>query len=74
MLTRARWFMYGSAATLGATVFVASRARAMRERLDAHGIARVSAYAAADGLESVGRRLQRSAFRVAPDGSAEEQE
>jgi hypothetical protein len=73
MFTRARWFAYGSAATLGVTMIVVSKARSMRERLDAEGVARVSAHLAADGIESVGRRLQRSAFRVAPDGSAGEQ-
>ncbi|MGI9529212.1 MAG: hypothetical protein ACR2NG_05825 [Acidimicrobiia bacterium] len=66
MFTRLRWFAYGSAVTLGATVVVVSRARAMRERLDAQGVARVSANVAADGIEMVGKRLQRSSLRVAP--------
>jgi hypothetical protein len=42
----------------------------MRARLDADGVARVSAHVVADGLESAGRRLQRSALRMAPDESA----
>ncbi|MGI9642455.1 MAG: hypothetical protein ACR2N9_06705 [Acidimicrobiia bacterium] len=67
MFTRLRWFAYGSAVTLGATVVVVSRARAMRERLDAQGVARVSANVAADGIEMVGKRLQRSSLRVATD-------
>jgi hypothetical protein len=73
MLTRARWFAYGSAATLGLTMIVVSKARSMRERLDTDGVTRVSVHLAADGIESIGRRLQRSALRVAPDGSAGEQ-
>ncbi|MGI9666993.1 MAG: hypothetical protein ACR2N2_07840 [Acidimicrobiia bacterium] len=72
MLTRIRWFAYGAAATLGATVVVVSRARSMREKLDAQGVARVSANVAADGIEVVGRRLQRSAIKVAPDGGGAE--
>jgi hypothetical protein len=68
MFTRLRWFVYGSAVTLGATVVVVSKARSMREKLDAQGVTRVSASVAADGIEMVGRRLQRSAFRVAQDG------
>ena len=72
MFTRLRWFVYGAAATLGITAFIITKARAMRERLDAQGVARVSANAAADGLEFVGRRLQRSALRVAEDGGEQE--
>jgi len=70
MLTRLRWFAYGSAVTLGATMVVVSRARAMRERLDAQGVARVSASVAADGIEMVGKRLQRSSLRVTVDEGA----
>jgi len=70
MFTRLRWFAYGSAVTLGATVVVVGRARAMRERLDAQGVARVSANLAADGIELVGKRLQRSSLRVATDEGA----
>lgn len=44
----------------------------MREKLDAQGVARVSANVAADGIEMVGKRLQRSAIRVAPDGAETE--
>jgi hypothetical protein len=71
MLTRVRWFIYGGAAALGATVLVVSRVRSMRERLDSQGISRASAGLAADGIEFVGRRLQRSAIKVAPDRSSE---
>ncbi len=67
MLTRLRWFTYGALATAGATVLVVSKARTMREKLDAEGVARASAAVAADGMEMMGRRLQRSAFRVAPE-------
>ena len=67
MFTRARWFIYGSAVTLGATVMVIARARSMKERLDAEGVARVGASYAADTIEFAGRRLQRSAIKVTPD-------
>ena len=70
MLTRVRWFVYGSAVTLGATVVVVTRARSMRERLDAEGVARVGASFAADTIEFAGKRLQRSAIKVTPvDGT-----
>lgn len=67
MFTRIRWFVYGAATTLGATIVVVSRARSMREKLDAQGVRRVSANLAADRIEAAGRRLQRSAIKVAPD-------
>ena len=66
MFTRARWFVYGSAVTLGATVLVVTRARSMKERLDAEGVTRVGASFAADTIEFAGRRLQHSAIKVTP--------
>ena len=66
MFTRARWFVYGSAVTLGATVLVITRARSMKERLDAEGVARVGASFLADMIEFAGKRLQRSAIKVTP--------
>ena len=67
MFTRARWFMFGSAATLGVTVVVVNRARTMREHLTPDGVARASASLAADTIEAFGVRLQRSALREVPN-------
>ena len=67
MFVRARWFALGSAATLGATVFVVNRVRTMKERLTPEGVARASASLAADTIEAVGVRLQRSALREVPN-------
>ena len=72
MFTRLRWFVYGAAAAVGLTALVVGKARVMRERLDAQGVARVSVSLAADGMEFAGRRLQRSALRVAQDGPEQE--
>ena len=66
MFTRVRWFAFGSAVTLGATVFVVNRARTMRETLTPEGVARASASLAADTIEAAGVRLQRSALREVP--------
>ncbi len=63
MFTRARWFAFGSAVTLGAAVFVVNRARVMKEQLTPEGVARASATLAADTIEAMGVRLQRSALR-----------
>lgn len=69
MFKRARWFALGSATTLGATVFVVGRARTLREQLTPEGVARASASLAADAIEAVGARLQRSALRDVSDPS-----
>ena len=69
MFTRIRWFALGSAATLGVTVFVVNRARTMKEKLTPEGVARASASLAADTIEAVGVRLQRSGLRDVSDRS-----
>jgi hypothetical protein len=69
MFVRLRWFIYGSVVTMILAVIAVRRARAIRERIDADGVVRVAAVMTADGVEAIGRRLQRSALRVAPDGS-----
>jgi hypothetical protein len=69
MFVRLRWFVYGSVATLVVATIAIRRARAIRDRIDAEGVVRVAAVMTADGVEAIGRKLQRSALRVAPDGS-----
>lgn len=61
MLTRLRWFLYGFLAACAIGVMVVKRARAMKERLDAQGVARVGVSMGADVVEAAGRVLQRSA-------------
>ena len=65
MLTRIRWFLYGFVVALAIGAVIVKRARAMKERLDAQGVARVGVSIGADMVEAAGRVLQRSA--VAPD-------
>lgn len=69
MFVRLRWFVYGSVATLVVAGVIVRRVRAIRDRIDADGVVRVAVAMTADGVEAIGRRLQRSALRVAPDGS-----
>jgi len=61
MLTRLRWFLYGFLVALAIGSLVVTRARAMKERLDAQGVARVGVSIGADVVEAAGRVLQRSA-------------
>ena len=69
MFLRLRWFVCGSVATVIVAAFVVHRINMIRERLDADGVVRVAAVMTADGVEAIGKRLQRSALRVAPDRS-----
>jgi len=57
VFTRLRWFIYGFVASLGATAYVVTRLRRMRERLTAQSVARVSALSLADAMALAGRRL-----------------
>jgi hypothetical protein len=60
MLTRIRWFIYGVVATMALTIMVVSRARQLRERLDARGIKKVVASYGADVIEMAGTYLRNS--------------
>jgi hypothetical protein len=68
MLTRFRWFLYGFFCAFALGAVIVKRARAMKERLDAQGVARVGVSIGADVVEAAGRLLQRSASE--PDDAA----
>ncbi len=63
MFTRLRWFLYGVVVSAVVAVMIVKRARSMKERLDADGVARIVASYGADIVEAAGRALQRSAER-----------
>jgi hypothetical protein len=63
VFTRLRWFIYGFVASLGATAYVVTRVRRMRERLTAQSVARVSALSLADAMALAGRRLAQNEER-----------
>jgi len=63
VFTRLRWFIYGFVASLGATAYVVTRLRRMRERLTARSVARVSALSLADAMALAGRRLAQTEER-----------
>jgi hypothetical protein len=70
MLTRIRWFIYGTAATLFATAMVVNRARQLRERLDAKGVRKVATSYGVDAMDRAGKYLQNTVPSVdqAPGG------
>jgi hypothetical protein len=57
MFIRLRWFSLGVMTTMGATAFLFTRVRRLRERVTAQSVARAAALTMAGGIESVGRRL-----------------
>jgi hypothetical protein len=59
VFTRARWFLFGVVATMGATAYVVTRVRRMRERLTPEAVVRAAAAALADVMGAAGRRLAR---------------
>jgi hypothetical protein len=69
MLTRLRWFLYGFLVACAIGFVVVKRARAMKERLDAQGVARVGVSIGADVVEAAGRVLQRSALGAEDDSN-----
>ena len=71
MFTRLRWFVYGFLASLGATAYVLTRLRRMRERLTPQSVARVSALGLADAMAVAGRRLAGDANRRHDESATE---
>jgi len=63
MFTRARWFLFGVVATMGASAFLFTRVRRMRERMTPETVARATTIAIADGMAFAGRRLAASGGR-----------
>ena len=61
MFMRLRWFLLGVMATVGATAYVVSRARRLRERLSAETVVRVGALTVADLMEAAGHRIKPTA-------------
>lgn len=58
MLVRLRWFLLGVVATVGATAYVVTRARRLRERLSPETVVRVGALTVADLMEAAGHRIK----------------
>ncbi len=65
MFTRLKWFALGSAATVGAGVYLGGKVKKARERISMETITRAGVTTVAGMLEVTGRRMQR-------DGDAEE--
>jgi len=60
MFTRLKWFALGSAATVGAGVYVGGRVKRARERITVESMTRAGASTVAGMLEATGRRMGRA--------------
>lgn len=60
MFTRLKWFLFGSAATIGVGAYLGSKVKRARERLTTEAIARAGATTVAGMMSATGRRMQRA--------------
>jgi hypothetical protein len=60
MFTRLKWFVAGSAATIGAGAYLGAKVKRARERITAENMARAGLVTVAGMINSTGRRLQRA--------------
>ena len=68
MLTRIKWFLLGSAATIGAGAYLGTKVKRARERLTTENMARAGVVAVAGMMNATGRRMQRSGLSGETEG------
>lgn len=68
MFTRLKWFLFGSAATIGAGAYLGTRIKRARERLTAENMARAGVVTVAGMMNATGRRLQRAGLSDESEG------
>jgi len=74
MFTRLKWFAAGSAATLGAGVYLGAKAKKARERITPEAMARAGVSTAAGIMGAAGRRMQGAGVVVETTVVVEESE
>jgi len=74
MFTRLKWFAAGSAATIGAGVYLGAKAKKARERITPEAMARAGVSTAAGVMGAAGRRMQRAGVAVETTDVVEESE
>ena len=60
MFTRLKWFLLGSATTIGVGAFLGAKVKRARERLTAENMARAGVVTVAGMMNATGRRMQRA--------------
>ncbi|MEN8234174.1 MAG: hypothetical protein ABFR89_04550 [Actinomycetota bacterium] len=69
MFTRLKWFALGSAATVGAGVYLGGKVKLARERITPETMARAGAVTVAGLMNATGRRMQRTDLEEEPEGA-----
>jgi len=70
MFTRLKWFALGSAATIGAGVYLGGKVKLARERITPETMARAGAMTVAGLMDATGRRMRKVGVERIP-GSAD---
>ena len=68
MLTRIKWFLLGSAATIGAGAYLGTKVKRARERLTTENMARAGVVTVAGMMNATGRRMRRSGLSGETEG------
>lgn len=69
MFTRLKWFALGSAATIGAGVYLGGKVKVARERITPETMARAGIVSVAGLMSATGRRMQRAGQAERPGGA-----
>lgn len=68
MFTRLKWFLFGSAATIGVGAYLGAKVKRARDRLSRENIARAGVVTVAGMMNATGRRMQRGGLSDEPEG------
>ena len=68
MFTRLKWFLFGSAATIGVGAYLGAKVKRARERLTTEAIARAGVTTVAGMMNATGRRMQRAGMPEETEG------
>lgn len=68
MFTRLKWFLFGSAATIGAGAYLGAKVKRARERITTESMARAGVVTVAGMMNATGRRMQRSKLSNEAEG------
>jgi hypothetical protein len=68
MFTRLKWFLFGSAATIGAGAYLGAKVKRARERLTTENMARAGVVTVAGMMNATGRRMQRTGLSEEGEG------
>ena len=68
MFTRLKWFLFGSAATIGAGACLGAKVKRARERITTKSMTRAGVVTVAGMMNATGRRMQRAGISDEAEG------